>query len=319
MHGYATHTFILVNDKGEERFAKFHYKSDQGIKNLTDEDIRALSSTNPKYASNDLFTRIQSGRFPSWTVSFQIMEMEQASTFRFSVFDPTKIWPHSEFPLQQIGKLVLNRNPDNYFAEVEQSAFNPANLVPGIRPSFDKVLQARLFSCSDAARYRLGTNYMQIPINCPYTTRVLNQQRDGQMSVNGNGGNAPNYHVIKEGNSGTAKMSNSVGNEHEPLAYYSDSQLSMVNATPQTSFSMNQKSFAIGRYVSYNADDDYIQPGIFWRNILKEDERNRLVKRMAESLIKVKLNISAQIIRNVKLADETWGRMLEESLMLAKV
>lgn len=147
----------------------------------------------PDYATRDLSNSIKRNEFPSWTMYVQIMPEREAANYRFDVFDITKIWPHTDYPLVPVGKLTLNRNPENYFAETEQSAFSPSHLVPGIEPSNDKMLQGRLFSYPDTHRHRLGGNYDQIPINCPYRARVHNTQRDGFMVVNGNQGSEPNY------------------------------------------------------------------------------------------------------------------------------
>ncbi|KAL3206741.1 hypothetical protein MRX96_039949 [Rhipicephalus microplus] len=171
MNGYGSHTFKLVNAKGESFYCKFHYKTDQKIKNL------------PVEKADDI---------PSWTFYVQIMTFEQAKTWKYNPFDLTKVWPHGEFPLIPVGKMVLDRNPKNYFSEVEQIAFCPANLVPGIEPSPDKMLQGRLFSYSDTHRHRLGPNFMQIPVNCPYKARTANYERDAFMTVKEQDG-CPNY------------------------------------------------------------------------------------------------------------------------------
>ncbi|PRD24340.1 UNVERIFIED_CONTAM: Catalase [Trichonephila clavipes] len=183
MNGYGSNTFKLINAENEAVYCKFIYKSDQGIKNLTNEAARELAGTDPDYAIRDLYDAIANGRFPSWTFYIQVMTFEEAANFRFNPFDVTKVWPQKEFPLIEVGKFVLNRNPKNYFAEVEQIAFSVASLVPGIEASPDKMLQGRLFSYSDTQRYRLGTNYLQLPVNCPYRVRPRNYERDGEMTI----------------------------------------------------------------------------------------------------------------------------------------
>ena len=172
---------------------KWHFKTDQGIKNLPVDVAGSLSGTDPDYSIRDLFNAIASGQPPSWTVKIQVMPMEEAEVCAFNPFDVTKVWPQGSYPLMEVGRLVLDRNPSNYFAEVEQIAFAPAHLVPGIEPSPDKMLQARLFSYADTHRHRLGVNYQQIPVNCPFATKVNNYQRDGVMNIVGNQGGAPNY------------------------------------------------------------------------------------------------------------------------------
>ncbi|RVE46856.1 hypothetical protein evm_008501 [Chilo suppressalis] len=192
MNGYGSHTFKLVNAQGVAHWVKFHYKTNQGIKNLPVDKAAELASNDPDYSIRDLYNAIGKGDFPSWTLYIQVMTMAQAETSKLNPFDLTKIWPHTEYPLIPVGKLVLDRNPKNYFAEVEQVAFSPANLVPGIEPSPDKMLQGRLFSYSDTHRHRLGANYLQIPVNCPYRVKVTNYQRDGPQAINNQEG-CPNY------------------------------------------------------------------------------------------------------------------------------
>lgn len=192
MHGFSGHTFKWVNKEGKFTYVQIHFLTDQGIKNLTNEEAGELASSNPDHAQEDLFESIKKGDYPSWTVYVQTMTPEQAEKAPFSIFDLTKIWPHKEYPLRPVGKWTLNENPKNYFAEVEQAAFSPSHLVPGMEPSADPVLQSRLFSYPDTHRHRLGVNYQQIPVNCP-----LHQynpfQRDGFATVNGNYGATPNY------------------------------------------------------------------------------------------------------------------------------
>jgi catalase len=192
MHGFGSHTFSMINAKNERVWVKFHFKSAQGIKNFEDAEAVEMKGKDADFAQRDLVDAIDRKDFPKWNVRIQVMTEEQAKTFRFNPFDLTKIWPHSEFPLIDVGVLELNQIPKNFFAEVEQSAFAPAHVVDGIGYSPDKMLQGRLLSYPDAQRYRLGTNYEQIPVNrCPYA--VNNYQRDGLMAVNGNGEDSPNY------------------------------------------------------------------------------------------------------------------------------
>jgi catalase len=182
----------MVNAANERVWVKFHFKTLQGIKNFTDEEAAAIKGTDPDFAQRDLVQAIDKKDFPQWAVKIQVMTDAQAQAFPFNPFDLTKVWPHGDFPLIDVGTLELNQIPKNYFAVVEQSAFAPAHVVDGISYSPDKMLQGRLLSYPDAHRYRLGANYEQIPVNrCPYM--VANFQRDGAMSVDGNGESAPNY------------------------------------------------------------------------------------------------------------------------------
>ncbi|KAL7424303.1 hypothetical protein Q5752_001893 [Cryptotrichosporon argae] len=194
MHGYFGHTLKIVNKDGDWVYAQFHWISDQGIKTLTQEEAATKS---PDYGQKDLYDAIKRGDFPSWTLKVQTMTQAQAEEAwaqkRINVFDLTHVWPQAEYPLRTIGRMVLNENPKNYFAEVEQAAFNPSHMVPGIEPSADPVLQGRLFSYPDAHRHRIGANYQQLPVNAPVVPyHMANFQRDGQMAYY-NQGSRPAY------------------------------------------------------------------------------------------------------------------------------
>lgn len=194
MHGYSGHTFKLVNKNGDWVYAQLHMKSDQGTKFFTQEESLTQSAD---YSQKDLYEAIERGDYPSWTVSFQTMTAKEAEDLwakqKINVLDLTHVWPHDQFPLREVGRFILNENPKNYFAEVEQLAFNPSHLVPGIEPSSDPVLQSRLFSYPDAHRHRIGANYQQLPVNASKTAhRQANFQRDGNMAFY-NQGSRPNY------------------------------------------------------------------------------------------------------------------------------
>ena len=156
MNGYCSHSYVWYNAAGEQFYVQYHFKTEQGIRNLTGDEADALKASDPDYATRDLFEAIERGDYPSWRLEMQIMPVAEAETYRFDVFDITKVWPHADYPPITIGRMVLDRNPENYFAEVEQAAFNPSNFVPGIGPSHDKMLQARLFSYHDTHLHRLG-------------------------------------------------------------------------------------------------------------------------------------------------------------------
>ena len=202
MHGFGSHTFSLINAQNERIWCKFHWRCQQGIRNLTDEQAAALIAADRDSAGSDLYRAIAQGRFPKWKLCIQVMTDAEAAAFPFNPFDLTKVWPHGDFPLIEVGEMILNRNPQNYFAEVEQAAFNPAQVVPGIGFSPDKMLQGRLFAYGDAQRYRLGVNHHLIPVNrprCPFHSF----HRDGQMRTDGNLGDTlayePNsYHEWQE-------------------------------------------------------------------------------------------------------------------------
>jgi catalase len=192
MHGFGSHTYSFLNANDERIWVKFHFRSQQGIENLTDAAAEVLVGKDRETHQRDLFESIEAGRFPRWTLFIQVMTDAQAKAFPFNPFDVTKVWPKAAFPLIEVGFFELNRNPENVFAEVEQAAFSPANIVPGIGFSPDKMLQARLFSYGDTQRYRLGVNFNHIPVNapkCPFHS----YHRDGAMRTDGNSGRTPTY------------------------------------------------------------------------------------------------------------------------------
>ncbi len=192
MHGFGSHTFSFINAGNERFWVKFHFRSQQGIKNLTDAEAQEMTGNDRESHQLDLYESIEKGDFPKWTLFVQIMPEKDAGSYHINPFDLTKVWPHGDYPLIEVGEFELNRNPENYFAEVEQSAFNPAAVVPGISFSPDKMLQARLFSYGDAQRYRLGVNHHQIPVNapkCPFHS----YHRDGAMRIDGNQGSTIGY------------------------------------------------------------------------------------------------------------------------------
>jgi catalase len=184
-----------VNAQGERCWVKFHFKTDQGIRTLTTPEAEALGGKDPQHHQRDLYRAIERGEVPSWTLKVQVMPEAEAANYRFNPFDLTKVWPYKDSPLMEVGKLVLHRTPDNFFAEVEQAALDPANFVPGIGPSPDRMLQARLFAYGDAHRYRVGINNTQLPVNSPKGVKggARNYGRDGAMRFDGNGGRGPNY------------------------------------------------------------------------------------------------------------------------------
>ena len=193
MNGYSGHTFMWYNDDGEYWWVKIHFKTEQGAKNLTREEAVRLAGQDPDHATRDLYHSIAKGEPPAWKVYAQIMTPEQVENYRFDSFDITKVWRHADAPLHPVGRMVLDRNPENYFADVEQAAFSPGNFVPGIGTSPDKMLQGRLFSYHDTHRHRLGPNYHLLPVNAPRATKEDNYQRDGAMRVDANAGGGPNY------------------------------------------------------------------------------------------------------------------------------
>uniref|UniRef100_A0A8C0FUY4 Catalase n=2 Tax=Strigidae TaxID=30459 RepID=A0A8C0FUY4_BUBBB len=286
MNGYGSHTFKLVNASGRAVYCKFHVKTDQGIKNLSVEEAGRLASTDPDYGIRDLYNAIAKGDYPSWSFYIQVMTFEEAEKFPFNPFDLTKIWPHGDYPLIPVGKLVLNRNPVNYFIEVEQMAYDPSNMPPGIEPSPDKMLQGRLFSYPDTHRHRLGPNYLQIPVNCPFRTRVANYQRDGPMCVSDNQGGAPNYYP-----------NSFSGPEDQPMV--KESRMAV--------------SGDVQRFNSAN-EDNVTQVREFYTKVLKEDERQRLCKNIADHLKDAQLFIQKRAVKNFTDVHPDYGARIQALL-----
>lgn len=193
MHGFGSHTYSFINSKNEKFWVKFHFVTRQGIKNFNNEEATEMKGKDPDHAQRDMVEAITKGNFPKWTLKVQVMPEKEAKNYRWNPFDLTKVWPHADYPLIDVGEMELNKIPENYFRDVEQAAFAPANVVDGISYSPDKMLQGRILSYPDAQRYRLGVNFEQIPVNrCPFA--VNNYHRDGQMRIDENGGSAANYY-----------------------------------------------------------------------------------------------------------------------------
>src|SRR6201998_3391590 len=278
MDGFSSHTFSLINSKNELSYVKWHFKTKQGIKNFTRGQAEVMRGADPEYAQRDLFNAIQKGDFPAWRVSVQIMPEKEAETYHINPFDLTKVWPHGDYPLISVGDLVLDRNPDNYFAEVEQAAFEPKNIVPGMGYSPDKMLQARLISYPDAHRYRLGVNYDSLPVNRPQCP-MHNYQRDGAMRFDGNAGSAPNY---------------------EPNSFNGPVEDALFRERPR------QISGSVDRHNHRLDGDYYSQPGNLFR-LMRTDEQERLIGNIVASLKDVPAEIQKRQLWHFKQADPAYG------------
>jgi catalase len=252
MNGYSSHTYLWENEGGEKFWVKYHFKTDQGIEFFTADEGKAMSAEDPDFHRMDLWASIDSGDYPSWTLNMQVMPFEEAANYRFNPFDLTKVWPHSDYPLIPVGQMVLNRNPENFFAQIEQSAFEPANMVPGIGPSPDKMLLGRLFSYPDTHRHRIGPNYLQLPVNQP-KVQVNSYNFDGPMRYH-HSGNQPTY------------APNSYGGPQADPSRYSD-----------TAWHTEGGEIARYAYVKHREDDDFSQATTMWRKVLDDDAKNRLV------------------------------------------
>jgi catalase len=289
MNGFSSHTYKWYNDKSEYFWVQYHFKTDQGIKNLTREQATRLCGEDPNHATRDLFEAIERKEFPSWTLEMQILPPEKAQNFQWDIFDITKVWPHAEVPPIKIGKLVLNRNPENYFAEVEQAAFCPGNVVPGIAISPDKMLQARVFSYHDTHIHRLGPNYHLIPVNAPKNSCENNYQRDGFMRVDANGNGGPNY------------WPNSFnGPAPDPKA-------------AEPAFDISGQA---ARYPFTFPNDDFVQAGNLYRKVMSESDRSNLVGNIVDHLRNAQKRIQLRQCALFYKADEEYGRRTADGLGL---
>ena len=290
MHVYGEHTYSFYNDKNERVWCKFHLHTQQRIKCLTNEEAQKINGMDREYHGRDLFEAIQRKEYPKWTMYVQIMTEEQAKNHYENPFDITKIWRHKEFPLIKVGVLELNRWPDNYFAEVEQAAFTPAHVVPGIGFSPDKFLQGRLFVYGDAQRYRLGVNYNQIPVNQAKHAVVNDYHRDGQMRVDGNYGSAPAYSPNSSG--------------------YWSAQPDVMEPPLDLSGAMYAYD-----YKDDPTDDNFRAGGELYR-LMTEEKKQLLISNTAEDIAPVTENVKYRHAVHCYLADHDYGERITKALNL---
>ena len=279
MHGFGSHTYSLINEQGVRHWVKFHFKSQQGIANYTNEQAAQVVANDRESSQRDLYENIEQGNFPRWNLRRQVMTEEQANTYHINPFDVTKVWPHGDFPLIDVGVLELNRNPENYFAEVEQAAFSPANLVPGIGHSPDRMLQGRIFSYGDTQRYRLGINHGQIPVNAPRCPFQHSYHRDGAMRVDGNQGGTINYEPNSQGE---------------------------WQSAPRTEPGLALDGQAADHWDHRVDEDYYSQPGALFR-LFNQQERERLFNNIADAMDGVPQDIIERQLAHFELADPAYG------------
>ena len=289
MHGFGSHTFSFINADNERFWVKFHFKTQQGIENLSNAEAEAIVGKDRESHQRDLYEAIERGDFPRWDFKVQIMPEKDAATYRFHPFDLSKVWPHGDYPLINVGTFELNRNPENYFAEVEQAAFNPASIVPGIGFSPDKMLQGRLFSYGDTQRYRLGVNHSQIPVNQPRCP-VSSYHRDGAMRVDGNYGSTKHYEP------------NSLGLWQEcPEA--KEPPLALSGAAYNWNFRDDD-------------EDYYTQPGNLFR-LMSAQQQQVLFDNTAAELASVDDQVRKRHIGNCLKADPAYGAGVAKALGIA--
>lgn len=285
MHGFGSHTFSLINARHERHWVKFHFICQQGIKNLTDTEAAAIVGKDRESNQRDLFEAIERGDCPRWTLMVQVMPESDADTLVYNPFDLTKVWPHRDYPLLEVGVLELNRNPENYFAEVEQAAFNPAHIVPGIGFSPDRMLQGRLFSYADAQHYRLGVNHNLIPVNAPHCP-VHNFHRDGAMRTDGNFGGTVAYEPNSEG-------------QWAEQAEFAEPPLQLSGAA---------------MHWNHREDTDYYsQPGALFR-LMSSAQQQVLIENTVRSMAGVPRKIKVRHISHCLMADPAYGTGLAKAL-----
>jgi catalase len=249
MNGYGSHTFMWINAGGEKCWVKYHFKTDQGVENFTDGEAGSMIASDADWHRRDLYQSIQRGEHPTWTLEVQVMGFEEAADYRFNPFDLTKVWPHGDYPAIPIGRMTLDRNPENFFAQIEQAAFEPANMVPGIAPSPDKMLQGRLFSYPDTHRHRIGPNYLQLPVNQPIGP-VHSYNQDGAMRYRW--GRDPVY------------APNSYGGPKADPEHYLDPSYHVAGEIVRSA------------YVPHREDDDFGQAGTLYRQVMSDTDRAHL-------------------------------------------
>jgi catalase len=280
---------MWYNEKGEYCWVKTHFKTEQGIKNLTREEAQRLMGEDQDHATRDLYESIKKGDYPAWTVYAQVMTAEAAKSYRFDPFDITKVWPHADYPLLPIGRMVLNRNPENFFAEVEQVAFSPGNFVPGIGASPDPLLQGRLFSYPDTQRHRLGPNFHMLPVNAPKAAVESNYQRDGAMRFDKNGSGSPNYW---------------------PNTFSGPAPDPSVVAPPI------EVSGMAAHHVFELGDVDFIQAAALFRRVMSDTDRDHLVGNLVSHLGGAQKRIQLRQTALFHKVDDEYGERVAKGLGL---
>ncbi len=292
MNGYGSHTFMWINAQGERFWVKYHFKTEHGVENFTDAEAKAMTASDPDYHRRDLHESIQKKNFPAWRLEMQIMPFKDAEHYRFNPFDLTKVWPHSDYKPVTIGRLVLDRNPANFFAEIEQASFEPSNMVPGIGPSPDKMLLGRLFSYPDAHRYRIGTNYLQLPVNQP-EVEVHSYNKEGSMAYRHNG-NQPVY------------APNSYGGPKADPAHFSDPGWTSSGEMVRSAYTLHAE------------DDDFGQAGTLYRHTLSATDKDHLVSNIVGHMSQdVERAVQERALKLWHNVDHELGERIAKGLGLA--
>ncbi|MDQ6686726.1 MAG: catalase, partial [Actinomycetota bacterium] len=288
MNGYGSHTYMWVNAAGEKTWVKYHFHSNQGVEGLPDKDASRIAGEDADFHRRDLYESIEAGEFPSWTLSVQLMPYDDAKTYRYNPFDLTKIWPHSDYPLVKVGTMTLNKNPENFFAQIEQAAFEPNALVPGIGFSPDKMLLGRAFAYSDTHRYRIGPNYQQLPVNRHRVENANTYTQDGPMAYD-HRGDQPVY------------APNSFGRG------YAD-ETGRVAESWESDGEMVRQAYTLRK-----DDDDFAQPGTLVREVWNDEIRDAFVHTVAGHLLGgVKGDVLERAFAYWQHIDADTGKKIEE-------
>ena len=276
-NGYGSHTFQWVNEQGEAFWVKYHFKTRQGVENFTDEEATTTAGQNPDCHREDLYNAIEEGNYPIWDVKVQIMPLDEAENYRFNPFDLTKVWSKKDYPLHDVGYFVLNRNPRNFFAQIEQVALDPSNIVPGVGLSPDKMLQARVFAYADQQRYRIGPNYQQLPVNQPQNVDEVNTyQHEGSMQYHFNAPEDPVYSPNRY-EKGTGVLDDAAVNDR-----------SQLETTTAAELYINPESYGSdlvrAPYVRHSEDDDFVQARDLYENVYDDAAKERLVTNITNAM-----------------------------------
>ena len=293
MNGYSSHTYMWINAAGGRFWVKYHFKSEQGAQNFTEAEARAMVAEDPDYHRRDLRESTEQKNFPAWRLEMQIMPFNDAAHYRFNPFDLTKVWPHGDYPPITIGRMVLDHNPENFFAQIEQAAFEPANMVPGIGPSPDKMLLGRLFSYPDTHRHRIGVNYLQLPVNQP-RVEVHTYSKDGAMTYRHNG-NQPAY------------APNSYGGPRADPESYADPGWYASGEIMRSA------------YEAHAQDNDFVQPGELYRRVLSQTDRDHLVSNIVSHMSQgVERPVQERAVNLWRQVDSDLGERVARGLGIAQ-
>jgi len=294
VHGFSGHAYKLTKEDGTFKYVKFTFRTNQGIQNNTNDEATRVSGESPDYHRKDLWEAIDNDEYPSWTFYVQVMAPEQAESYRWNIFDMTKVWPHADFPLRQVGRFTLNENPSNYFRDIEQAAFSPSTMVPGIAPSADPMLQARMFAYPDAARYRLGVNYQQLPPNAPRTHVYTPYQRDGFSTFGNNYGGDPNY----------------VNSSFKAVHF--KGQLG-AHGTHQH----EEWTGKVSAFTSRVTDEDFVQAKGLWDVMGKQKgQQDNFVYNVSVNLKDAVPHVQGETFKNLSRIDTELGRRIKEQTLI---